>query len=217
MMSDFIEIDFWSHKLLLTSNKAIIDAETKTMFVADAHFGKAGFFQHEGVPVPSDVSRADYKTLSKLIDKYDVTKIIFLGDLFHNRHNSEWDVFSGWRNKHSKIQMVLIEGNHDILPGEFYHSACLEILPEPQPFGNLWLAHHDSTAKKLNKPCLFGHIHPGIRLTGGGRQNLTLPAFIVSKKTVQLPAFGSFTGLAVVKPQKSDRVFVVAEEKIFEV
>ena len=53
-----------------------------------------------------------------------------------------------------------------------------------------------------------GHIHPGVRLNGRGRDSLRLPCFWFTKTHAVLPAFGDFTGLADVAPQEDDRVFV---------
>jgi hypothetical protein len=43
---------------------------------------------------------------------------------------------------------------------------------------------------------------------------MTLPCFYFGKDQGILPAFGSFTGMALIAPQKDDRIFVIAENKI---
>ena len=64
---------------------------------------------------------------------------------------------------------------------------------------------------------LAGHIHPGVRMIGGGRQIITLPCFYFGEKQGLLPAFGIFTGLKRITPEKNDKVFVIAENRIVEV
>jgi metallophosphoesterase superfamily enzyme len=64
---------------------------------------------------------------------------------------------------------------------------------------------------------IAGHIHPGVHLSGKGRQSLTLPCFCFGKHQGIMPAFGSFTGLAKINPKKDDRIFVIAEGKILKV
>ena len=47
-----------------------------------------------------------------------------------------------------------------------------------------------------------------------GRQRLKLPAFWFGPRVGVLPAFGEFTGGAVVSPRPGDRVFVVAGDQV---
>ena len=54
-----------------------------------------------------------------------------------------------------------------------------------------------------------GHIHPGIKMNGSGNQSLMLPCFYFGKKHAILPAFSAFTGLAKIKPLKTDNVFAL--------
>ena len=61
-----------------------------------------------------------------------------------------------------------------------------------------------------------GHLHPGIRLRGKGKQSITLPCFFLSQHMGILPAFGSFTGLALQKPKAGERVFALADGEVFE-
>jgi metallophosphoesterase superfamily enzyme len=74
------------------------------------------------------------------------------------------------------------------------------------------LLHHPGKIPGLYS--LAGHLHPGIRLTGAGRQRLKLPCFWLGKEVGVLPAFGDFTGLAMVEPAENDRVFVVTPDSV---
>ena len=59
-----------------------------------------------------------------------------------------------------------------------------------------------------------GHIHPGVRVSGGGRQSLEFPCFYFTPAFCVLPAFSRFTGLAMVRPQKEDQVFAIVNQTI---
>ena len=61
---------------------------------------------------------------------------------------------------------------------------------------------------------LSGHVHPGIRIYGAGRQVERLPCFHVGAAVTVLPAFGDFTGLAIVEPEEGDSVYAVAENAV---
>jgi len=63
---------------------------------------------------------------------------------------------------------------------------------------------------------LAGHIHPAVRLAGEG-ETLRLPCFWFARRYGVLPAFGAFTGSAVVRPKGGDQVFVIAEEDVLKV
>lgn len=63
---------------------------------------------------------------------------------------------------------------------------------------------------------ICGHIHPAVKLKGKAKNKLTLPCFIFKKYHAIIPAFSSFAGSAIVKPQKNDRVFIPAGKEIIE-
>ena len=61
---------------------------------------------------------------------------------------------------------------------------------------------------------LAGHLHPGVVL---GRERLRLPCFWFARDHAVLPAFGEFTGSAVVRPARSDGVYVIADDRVIPV
>ena len=58
-----------------------------------------------------------------------------------------------------------------------------------------------------------GHVHPAVTLSGNGRA-LSLPCFYFGREYALLPAFGEFTGTAVIRPRAGERVFVLAGDEI---
>ena len=203
--------------LLLTPEKAVIQPKLNTMYVADTHFGKAGFYRDQGIAVPSSVTDSDYQKLDLLIEYHQISTIVFLGDLFHNYYNTEWEDFIHWRKTHSSVDMKLIEGNHDQLSEKLYQEASLKVFCEPHEFNGLVLAHYKERITKNKSIGLCGHVHPGIKLSGKGRQTLSLPCYYLSNNIITLPSFGRFTGLGMVQPKPDERFFVVTENKVLEV
>jgi metallophosphoesterase superfamily enzyme len=59
-----------------------------------------------------------------------------------------------------------------------------------------------------------GHLHPAVQLAGPGGQRERLPCFYVGRGHAILPAFGSFTGHAAVRPRGNDRVYAIADERV---
>ena len=60
---------------------------------------------------------------------------------------------------------------------------------------------------------IAGHVHPAVTLSGNGRA-ITLPCFYFGRDYALLPAFGEFTGTAVVRPRPGEGVFVLAGDEI---
>jgi len=110
-----------------------------------------------------------------------------------------------------------VMGNHDIMSTLQYDRHNVKVHREELRIGSLWLTHEPAEQPSPDFYNLAGHIHPGARLFGKGRQALLLPCFYFGKQQGILPAFGSFTGLYPVKVVKGDQVFVIAEGEVIEV
>jgi metallophosphoesterase superfamily enzyme len=107
---------------------------------------------------------------------------------------------------------VLVRGNHDKISGDppqELNIGCVEGPLRDAPFE---FAHHPSVSNDGYVLC--GHIHPGVRLTGPGRERSRLPCFWFGERTAVLPAFGEFTGLSDIKPISGDGVWVVADSAV---
>ncbi|MFW6347580.1 MAG: metallophosphoesterase [Cyclonatronaceae bacterium] len=227
-------------QLELLAEKALFCHTTGSLFIADLHLGKAGHFRRAGIPLPGGHSVQDLQRLGKLVLRYEkkLRQLIFLGDVFHSRHNSEWELFCQWRETHAQLPMKLVEGNHDILPPGEYRRAGVEVLPEGSLFKGMELRHHPKPQQMKDEPAtvatvvsgpsasgschlaikikpdarlyVCGHLHPGVALYGAGRQREQLPCFWQRGSMLMLPAFGSFTGLHHIKPKPGDGIWGVA-------
>jgi DNA ligase-associated metallophosphoesterase len=204
-------------QLTLLPQKAIFWQEKQILLLADLHLGKAAHFQKAGIYAPlTDLD--DLTILSQLIAATQPKKIYLLGDLFHSKHNQSWDIFKAWaiEKQQNNIEMVLVKGNHDILPQIYYDSAQLKVVEqiEEPPFIFTHIPLH-TPHKSLY--AISGHIHPAIQLNGKGKQQITLPCFFFGQTQAYLPAFGSFTGIAKIKPTQTDEVYLIAKEKIIKI
>jgi uncharacterized protein len=200
--------------LLLLPDKAIFWQEQKMLLAADIHLGKVNHFRKSGIPVPTGLIQNDLDRLAMLFDEYRPEQFCILGDLFHSHRNKEWEIFTRWRESYNEVRFTLVRGNHDIIPAIHYkqadikvHLSCLESGP--------FFFTHESTEKCLpDKYSIAGHIHPGIILSGRARQSLRLPCFYFGKDHALLPAFGAFTGLAIIEPSKTDVIFAIADNAV---
>ena len=76
----------------------------------------------------------------------------------------------------------------------------------------LCLTHHPQ--QKVDHVNLCGHVHPGVRLQGHGRQRLKVPCFFYRPNQLILPAFGVFTGLHIMQPSTEDQVYALGEKHV---
>jgi metallophosphoesterase superfamily enzyme len=81
---------------------------------------------------------------------------------------------------------------------------------------NTWELRHLPPEEEVYRPFLAGHLHPGYRLHGKGRDSLRCPCWVVSEKRIILPAFGSFTGLKNIKHEEDDKFFLTNGKEIQE-
>ena len=200
--------------MYLMSEKAIHLPNHDMLLIADLHFGKVEHFRKHGIGIPAGASNEDLNKLKNLVQRVDAKEVVFLGDLFHSDFNNAWFGFQRLLQELNAYNFHLVIGNHDILDESKYDAMniCYQM-----DVGNLILTHEPMDVIVEDKYNLCGHIHPGVRLTGRGRQNLRLPCFYFGAYTGILPAFGSFTGLHIVKPLENDKVFVVNDNVVIEV
>lgn len=207
------EIIIEGEAVQLLPQKALLLVHHHALLIADLHFGKINHFRKAGIPVPVKANERNTETLIDLINQHRPQRVIFLGDLFHSHYNEEWEVVGQITNHFKNVSFELVIGNHDILSENQYQRHRFK-LHEQLKIGNLLLTHEELEEVPINFYNLSGHIHPGVRLHGKGRQSLRLPCFYFGERKGLLPAFGSFTGLASIKPKKGDRVYAIVGEGI---
>ena len=66
------------------------------------------------------------------------------------------------------------------------------------------------------KYILAGHLHPTVVLRHRG-DRLRLPCFHFGARVGTLPAFSTFTNGVVVQPERGDRVYVIAQQRVLAV
>ena len=210
-------ITFSDTTLHLLPEKAIWIEEIKSLFIADLHFGKATHFRKSGIPIPEPIHTIDLQVISLLIEKYTPTDFYILGDLFHSDWNEKWEELNNFLGGFTDTNFHLIKGNHDVLSPFAYRQSLFQIHENPVELGNLFLTHEPSEEIPDGKLNLCGHLHPGVRLYGKGRQSIRISCFHLSENQLILPAFGNFTGLAIIKRKPKDQIFGISGEKVIKI
>lgn len=212
-----MEIEIRQQHFKLLPQKAIVWFEAKTLLVSDLHLGKITHFRKEGIAVPTAAREDNFRRLDELILTNNVYRIIFLGDLFHNLYNSEWEIFAKWRNKYHSIEMIIVLGNHDILPQRLFDENKITVYADEYKEEHFLFTHHPPIRIKENTYTFCGHIHPVFCLRAKGKQSIKLPCFIFDEFQAVLPCFGIFTGGYEMKAEEKRRIFILTKNKILPV
>jgi DNA ligase-associated metallophosphoesterase len=198
--------------LTLLPERALFWKNRGILFVADPHFGKAATFRAGGIPVPSGTTGDALDRLGSAVSRTNATTLVFLGDLLHakaGRSKAMFDALLRWREMNSAVDLVLVRGNHDRSAGDPPSDLGIRCENSPHVMLPFVLGHHPIADKRGY--VLAGHVHPGVRLYGAGRQRVRLPCFVFSKEVGILPAFGDFTGFADADPIGDAEVYAIAD------
>lgn len=205
------------HVFHLSHNKVAYWENTKTLLVADTHFGKTGHFQKHGVPVPQGILEHDLLRLTDAMEEFQPERVLFLGDFFHSTFNDDISIVRVWRNRYREIPMELVMGNHDILPLKLYAELNLTIVPQTKQESIFTFQHYPSNDLVPEGVVVCGHVHPSVVMVGKAKQRLKLPCFYIGNNHFILPAFGEFSGHAEIVPNKGDEIYIVTRKGILSV
>ena len=198
---------FW-----LSPERSVYWEEQQALIISDLHFGKTGHFRKSGIAVPQTVFKNDLQRLFHLVQFFKPSQLLIVGDMFHSEENKEIDLFKRWRKDIGHISVKLIKGNHDILLDSLYADMEIELYGESMQIDDFIFTHHPV---ENNEAYVFsGHIHPGVRISGLGKQSLRFPCFYFTPTQAILPAFGGFTGFVSIEPAKQDKVFAIVNNSI---
>jgi len=220
-----------NREFILLAPGGVYDTTTETLLVADTHFGKDATFRHHSIPVPAGSNASTIRKIQSMISKHTVSRLIILGDMFHDRTSlatETRDRLDPFFAKHQNIDSFLVPGNHDTGINALPKHWNIRVIETGSYLDGITLSHYPHTTEnplqsitKNNDTAdhiylnLCGHLHPAIRI-GSAIDQVKLPCFLFRDGNLILPAIGDFTGTHTIKPRRSDRVWVVAEDEIIE-
>lgn len=112
-----MEINLQGVRLELMPQRGVYWPDQNALLVSDTHFGKESTFRRGGIPVPVGSTRATLDRIQAMMERCKPSRLIFLGDLFHNRSSLSGDVMdllSQFFQKHVACELTLVIGNHDL-------------------------------------------------------------------------------------------------------
>ena len=213
-----LPVEFGGAPWELLADGAAYWIDRRWLVIADAHFGKAAAFRARGVPVPQGTTSETLGRLDKLIDALAPAALVILGDFLHAREAhapATLAALAQWRGRHTTLDIVLVEGNHDLSAGRPPNELNIEVVPEPWRVDALAFCHHPQFVP--GAAVLAGHLHPAVRLYGRADDSVRLPCFWLREGLAVLPAFGAFTGGARFEREPGDRVVALAESRLYEI
>jgi DNA ligase-associated metallophosphoesterase len=213
-----LTIELAGEEVLLMPDHSVYWPRSRTLLVADAHVGKAATFRANGIFVPRGTTSAMLERLDRALASTGATRLVLLGDLLHAREGRAPEtlrVVEEWRASHADIDIVLVRGNHDRSAGDPPASLGIRCVDAPMLEGPFAFVHHPTVIE--GRYSLAGHVHPAVRLSGPGRQHARLACFWIRETGAVLPAFGDFTGQAIIEAVENDRVFAIADGSVVEV
>lgn len=206
-----------NQQLWLSADRTIFWEEEKALIVSDMHFGKTGHFRKAGIAVPQGVFKEDLQRLVQQVQYFQPKQLIIVGDLFHSDSNKELRLFQKWRDDLGDLHIQLIRGNHDILSENSYSSMNILTHKDILKINKFCFQHDVGKCDQTQQPTEYlfsGHVHPGIQISGVGRQVLKFPCFYFTDEFCILPAFSKFTGLALIQPKRGEFVFAIVDNSL---
>jgi uncharacterized protein len=204
-------------QLWLSAERTIFWEQEKALIVSDLHFGKTGHFRKSGIAVPQSVYKEDLQRLVSQLQFFQPRQLIVVGDLFHSKANKELEWFLKWRNDFPDLVIHLVKGNHDILHDKWYANAAIDVALESLTIGSFCFQHDQNDCENDSDYLFSGHVHPGIRISGIGRQSLQFPCFYFSSGHCILPAFSKFTGTALIDYEEGDTIFAIVNNSLIRI
>ncbi len=203
-------IQFGDQKFILHPTGVMFWKEQEMLLISDVHLGKISHFRKYGSAVPHSAISENFRRLTEVVDFFAPKIICFMGDLFHSSLNMEWDLFTNWISQ-THAQCILVAGNHDIISELKYEALGIKIYSEVIQ-DTILLTHHPEERDDYYNIC--GHLHPGYKMRGVGRQVLKLRCFYLNNQQLIMPAFGEFTGNYWISPNEGDRIFAITKKEV---
>jgi DNA ligase-associated metallophosphoesterase len=208
-----LAIECAGEELLLHHDRALYWPRRRMLLVADVHLGKEWAFGRAGLAVPGGATESDLGRLDTLVRSFGAEELAVLGDFTHAPPGDEdrWlDHIGDWLHG-IPAEVSIVAGNHDRPATRQRMDRRIRWYPESRVERPFVLQHEPEPDPRGYG--LGGHLHPAMRLRGGG-DSIRLPVFWFLERHAVLPAFGSFTGARNVRPGAGDRVYAIAPDAV---
>ena len=217
-MSETVRLDLPDTTATIDPSGAVLLEAAGVLVVGDLHLGRATVLQRAGLALPGGSDDDDLDRLAAVTERTGAVRVILLGDVVHARAAAGPALSAALARLGAlPVPVDALPGNHDPRLGELLHGSGVGLLPRRVRVAGAELTHHPRVrpAGAGARLRIAAHLHP-VATLGRGPDAVRLPAVVVGRSDLTLPAFGSTTGGALVAPGPGRRVFAVTGASVHE-
>ncbi len=175
---------------MLDPSGALFWSAERTLIFADLHFEKGSSLARRGALLPPYDTRETLRRMRDAIDRHRPSRIVALGDSFHDREAAQRlgdEERAMLRALYQSHEWIWIAGNHDPeVPAWLGGTVTQEVA-----IGGIVLRHEPADSPQRGE--LAGHLHPCATALWRGR-GLRRRCFVSDGLRMILPSFGAYTG-----------------------
>lgn len=198
MTSTETTIEIHGETLCLMPQRAIYWERTRTLFVADAHLGRAA------------TTEQDLARLTDVLQSTGANKVIVLGHLLDEGDKVAVAALVAWRAAWASLKVMWVHDADDAPDTDLLRTLDVVAVAGPT-HGPLFVLSHQPMAVRADAYGLCGALHPAVVRVGQ-----QVPCFWFQERVGVLPAFGSDVPLRGVEPHDDDRVYAIADGTVGE-
>ena len=183
---------------------ALYAPEFRALLVADLHLEKGTSLARRGVHLPPYDTRESLLQLRAAIAEAKPSRLIFLGDSFHDNHARERIDAADLallRSITASAETTWITGNHDPAPPDDVGGTIVTEMA----LGPVTLRHEPKVLASGESE-IAGHLHPAAAVHARGHR-IRCRCFIANERRMIMPAFGSYTGALSVRSEAFTGLF----------
>ncbi len=193
MTNNILEKKIFNYDVIFDIKGAIFIKQNRLLVISDLHLGKSLSINSLGYSLPMHDFSDTLYNLKKIIKEYKPSKVISLGDNFHDKnsiirfnHESICEL-----NSITKIaEFIWIYGNHDkvLINKEKINGNFMKSFREKE-----LIFTHEKKNDKSDQFEFSGHFHPKTYVSVNNSR-FYYKCFVLGKNFCILPSFGSYTG-----------------------
>ena len=176
----------------VTADQCLYLHDRGELALADLHVGYESALESNGIHIPRIQTKTIIESLNIMLDRYEPSKVIIVGDLKHEFSRNLGQEFNDVRKVLEllidRTEVVLVKGNHD----NYLESIASRLdIPVFDSYVSSGLTFAHGHHQCMDRPLVIGHEHPSIKISDTVGAFLKLPCFVHLKeeKVLVLPAF----------------------------
>ena len=194
-------INFNNHKFQISRDGILYWFDKQIAIISDLHLEKGSSFGPSGQFLPPYDSEETLTKLLNTINNFNITKVILLGDTFHDKNalsrmsNKVLILFETFIKKY---EVIFVLGNHETKMQleniKFFNEYVLD--------GIHFI--HQTSKKSIYQ--ISGHYHP-VATIRTGSEKITGKCFIHEQYNLIMPSYGVYTGGLNIKNELFKKLF----------